>query len=65
MPSRFSSDHSVDDAKQLAVNLGIEFHIVSIAAIHDAYETTLSTPFAGLPQDVTEENLQARARERC
>ena len=62
MPSRFSSDHSVNDAQQLAANLGIEFHIVPIAAIHDAYETTLARPFAGLAADVTEENLQARAR---
>jgi NAD+ synthase (glutamine-hydrolysing) len=62
MPSRFSSDHSVNDARSLAENLGIEFHIVPIAAIHDAYEATLAKPFAGLPADVTEENLQARAR---
>jgi NAD+ synthetase len=62
MPSRFSSDHSVNDAAQLAENLGIEFHVVPIAAIHDAYEATLAKPFAGLPADVTEENLQARAR---
>jgi len=62
MPSRFSSDHSVNDARQLAENLGIEFHIVPIAGIHDAYEATLAKPFHGLPADVTEENLQARAR---
>jgi NAD+ synthase (glutamine-hydrolysing) len=62
MPSRFSSEHSVNDARQLAENLGIEFHVVPIAAIHDAYETTLAKPFNGLPLDVTEENLQARAR---
>jgi NAD+ synthase (glutamine-hydrolysing) len=62
MPSRFSSDHSVNDAKALAENLGIAFHIVPIKPVHDAYEDALSGAFAGLPQDVTEENLQARVR---
>ena len=62
MPSRFSSDHSVNDARELASNLGIAFHIVPIGTVHDAYETTLAAAFAGLPRDVTEENLQARVR---
>jgi NAD+ synthase (glutamine-hydrolysing) len=62
MPSRFSSDHSVNDARQLATNLGIEFHIVPISDVHDAYERTLTPAFSGLPSDVTEENLQARVR---
>ena len=62
MPSRYSSEHSVDDARALAENLGIEFHIVPIKAVHDAYEQTLAPAFAGLPPDVTEENLQARVR---
>jgi NAD+ synthase (glutamine-hydrolysing) len=62
MPSRFSSDHSVNDARQLAANLGIAFHVIPIGAVHDAYEATLAKPFAGLPSDVTEENLQARVR---
>jgi NAD+ synthase (glutamine-hydrolysing) len=62
MPSRFSSEHSVSDARELAENLGIPFHLIPIAQIHDAYETTLSKVFTGLAPDVTEENLQARAR---
>jgi NAD+ synthase (glutamine-hydrolysing) len=62
MPSRFSSDHSVNDARQLAANLGIAFHIIPIGAVHDAYEQTLAPAFAGLAADVTEENLQARVR---
>jgi NAD+ synthetase len=62
MPSRFSSDHSVNDAKQLAQNLGIEFHVVPIKDVHDAYERTLAPAFAGKEPDVTEENLQARIR---
>ena len=62
MPSRFSSDHSVNDARDLAANLGIAFHVVPIGTVHDAYESTLADAFAGLPRDVTEENLQARVR---
>src|SRR5439155_9618091 len=45
MPSRYSSDHSVNDAKALADNLGIAFHIVPIKAVHDAYEQTLGPTF--------------------
>jgi NAD+ synthase (glutamine-hydrolysing) len=62
LPSRFSSDHSVEDARQLAANLGIPFQIVPIKTVHDAYESTLAGPFNELPADVTEENLQARIR---
>ncbi len=62
MPSRFSSDHSITDAKKLAENLGIGFHIVPIKTVHDAYEETLTPVFAGRERDVTEENLQARVR---
>lgn len=62
MPSRFSSGHSVADAQALARNLNIEFHIIPIKEVHDAYEQTLSGVFKDLPRDVTEENLQARVR---
>ena len=62
LPSRFSSGHSVDDAKQLATNLGIAFHVIPIGPMHDAFEATLAAPFAGKAADVTEENLQARIR---
>ena len=62
MPSRFSSEHSVNDARELAKNLGIEFHVIPIKTVHDAYETTLEKAFAGLAADVTEENIQARIR---
>jgi NAD+ synthetase len=70
MPSRFSSDHSVNDAKQLAANLGIEFHIVPIKDVHDAYEQTLGPTFrkdarsadSPLGDDLTEQNIQARIR---
>ncbi|HRK31831.1 MAG TPA: NAD+ synthase [Tepidisphaeraceae bacterium] len=62
MPSRFSSDHSLNDARALATNLGIEFQTVPIASVHDAYESLLNPYFAGRPPDITEENLQARVR---
>jgi NAD+ synthase (glutamine-hydrolysing) len=62
MPSKYSSDHSVDDAKALAENLGVTFHVVPIKAVHDAFETTLAGVFAGTQPDVAEENLQARSR---
>ena len=62
MPSRFSSDHSIADARKLAENLGIEFHIVPIKTIHDQFEASLADAFAGRERDVTEENLQARIR---
>jgi NAD+ synthase (glutamine-hydrolysing) len=62
MPSRFSSDHSISDAEALARNLGIRLETIGISALHDAYEATLATVFAGKAPDVTEENLQARVR---
>jgi NAD+ synthase (glutamine-hydrolysing) len=46
MPSRYSSDHSINDARALAKNLGIHFHIVPIEPMHQAYESTLSPVFA-------------------
>ena len=62
MPSRFSSTHSVDDARALAENLGIDFRTLPIGAIHAAYEQELAGQFAGRSADVTEENIQARIR---
>ena len=62
MPSRFSSEHSIADARALAQNLQIDFQVIPIKDIHDAYEQTLTPAFAGRPRDVTEENLQARVR---
>ncbi len=62
MPSRFSSDHSIADARELVRNLGIAFHLIPIGGVHEAYEQTLAPAFDGLPHDLTEENLQARVR---
>jgi len=62
MPSRYSSEHSVADAKALAENLGIAFSIIPIEPLHAAFERELRPHFAGRPPDVTEENIQARIR---
>lgn len=62
MPSRFSSDHSVEDALQLAQNLNIQHDIVPIQPMVDQFEECLSGLFAGLKNDITEENIQARTR---
>jgi NAD+ synthase (glutamine-hydrolysing) len=62
MPSRYSSVESREDATQLAENLGIRFLTVPIDETFQAYLEMLVKPFAGLDQDVTEENIQARIR---
>ncbi len=62
MPSKYSSDHSVDDARQLAENLGVQYDIINIQSSVDAFETGLLPLFTGTTPDVTEENIQARAR---
>lgn len=62
MPSRFSSDHSVNDALQLAENLGIQYETIPIQPMVDSFEQSLSEVFAGLSSDVAEENIQARTR---
>ncbi len=62
LPSAISSDHSKDDARDLARNLGIRFETIAIADTVASAETALAPLFAGLAPDVTEENLQARTR---
>jgi NAD+ synthase (glutamine-hydrolysing) len=62
MPSQFSSDHSVNDARNLAEKLGIQYDIIGIYPIYDAYMEQLKNHFFGLPFNITEENLQARVR---
>ena len=62
MPSRYSSDHSIDDALQLAKNLGIEYQIIPIQPMVDSFEQSLLDVFANLKSDITEENIQARTR---
>ena len=62
LPSDISSQHSRDDAAELASNLGIEFKTLEIQSIVDAASEELKSLFGNRPPDVTEENLQARAR---
>ena len=62
MPSPWSSQGSLDDAALLAKNLGIKTHLIPISPIMEAFSTALAPAFADMPQDVTEENLQARIR---
>jgi NAD+ synthase (glutamine-hydrolysing) len=62
MPSQFSSDHSVNDARILAEKLGIQYDIIGISPVYDAFMEQLKGHFFGMPFNVTEENLQARVR---
>jgi NAD+ synthase (glutamine-hydrolysing) len=62
MPSQYSSQGSIEDAKELATNLGIDFRVVPIGDVHRAYLDALAESFAGRDPDVAEENLQARIR---
>jgi NAD+ synthase (glutamine-hydrolysing) len=62
MPSVYSAQESHDDARSLAENLGIGFRVVPIGPAFEAYKEMLAPVFAELPEDTTEENLQARVR---
>ncbi|MEO0873513.1 MAG: NAD+ synthase, partial [Bacteroidota bacterium] len=62
MPSQFSSDHSVNDARQLAQNLGSQYEIIPIEEIYKTYENALRPHFWGTEFNIAEENLQARIR---
>ncbi|MEO7191967.1 MAG: NAD+ synthase [Vicinamibacterales bacterium] len=62
MPTRYSSAGSLDDAAALAANLGIDYRVVPIEPVYQAYLDALASTFAGHPNDTTEENLQARVR---
>jgi NAD+ synthase (glutamine-hydrolysing) len=62
MPSHYSSKHSINDARELAENLGIQYDIIPIKDIFDAYMEKLEPHFLGFDFNVTEENIQARIR---
>ena len=62
MPSEISSSESLEDAKELATNLGIQFDVLAIAGIQRAFMDALADPFAGTKPGLAEENLQARIR---
>jgi NAD+ synthase/NAD+ synthase (glutamine-hydrolysing) len=62
MPGPYSSEGSVEDARHLAQNLKIRFELLSINEIYQTARQTLSPVFSGMAPDVTEENIQSRAR---
>jgi NAD+ synthase (glutamine-hydrolysing) len=62
MPSQYSSEHSIKDARELACKLGIRFEVIAIGNVFDGYRKALAPLFAGTPEDVAEENLQSRIR---
>jgi NAD+ synthase (glutamine-hydrolysing) len=62
MPSRYSSDHSKDDARLLADRLGIDYRTIPIEPAHASTLEMLAPSFAGRSPDLTEENLQSRIR---
>lgn len=62
MPSPFSSQGSVDDARTLASNLGIRFHVAPIDAIYESYRKSFDLLFGDHSFDLTDENVQARIR---
>jgi len=62
MPSRFSSDHSITDSIELANNLGVKWSRIPVDPMMESFLEQLNPTFNNLPEDVTEENLQARIR---
>ena len=62
MPSRFTADMSVQDAKVQCENMGVVCHVISIEPMFESFMLQLKELFADLPRDTTEENIQARCR---
>jgi NAD+ synthetase len=62
MPSQFSSKGSIEDARELAKNLGIRWEVVPIQDTFQTLKGSFKELFKGLPEDTTEENIQARIR---
>ncbi|GAB6058363.1 NAD+ synthase [Desulfonatronum parangueonense] len=62
LPSPYTSQASIDDALELAANLGIQHLTLPIEPLMIAFDESLAAPFAGHDRDVTEENIQARIR---
>lgn len=62
MPSKHSSNHSIKDAEDLVTNLGCKSITLPIANITQSFEDILKPAFNNLPQNIAEENLQARSR---
>jgi NAD+ synthase (glutamine-hydrolysing) len=62
MPSKYTSDMSLEDAQALAKNLGVKYSIIDIEPLISTFETSLSEFFQGTQKDSTEENIQSRIR---
>ena len=62
MPTRFTADMSLEDARKLAGNLGVRYDVIPVGGLFAAYMDLLLPYFEGKPWDATEENIQARAR---
>src|SRR5262245_7523268 len=62
MPSQFSSEETRGDARRLAESLGVDFREISIDGVVRQFEAAVAPSFDGRPRDLTEENIQARAR---
>ena len=62
MPSEYSTDHSIKDARDLAENIGMPYETIPIKPIYESYLQQLHPLFGNLPFNVAEENLQSRIR---
>jgi len=62
MPSKYTADISWIDARDMAARLGVRYDEIAIGPMFDAFRASLAHEFAGLPEDATEENIQARIR---
>ena len=62
MPSRYTAQMSLDDAREEARTLGVEYHVISIEPAFNAFLDSLKAELAGAAPDTTEENIQARCR---
>ncbi len=62
LPSPYTAQISIDDAQELSANLGCGFEIIPIAGAMQAYQQALAPLFVGRPEDLTEQNIQARIR---
>ncbi len=62
MPSVYTATMSLDDARDMATRLGVRYDVMPIAGPFESFKALLADEFAGLPEDTTEENIQARIR---
>lgn len=62
LPSQFSSQHSLSDAKKLAENIGCSYQVIPIEELFNSFEQSLNPYFKNLPFNIAEENIQSRIR---